>query len=741
MTLRTIVSFFVLLTISFVVEVPGAAQTSLGTIEGILLDPQNQRLPGGTVELAGLGRRTVSDSSGNYRILHVPPGRYTLRAWAAGFEAVTVENVAVSSETVTTQSIFFLRIQPSSTQIDVIGEDVAILKEIPGSAVLLSGEELQGSHSFDANEVLRRVPGVNVREDSGLAGMRLNVGIRGLNPDRSRQILVLEDGIPVALAPYGEPEMYYSPPVDRMRRIEILKGSGSILYGPQTIGGVLNFVTPDPPQRPQGSLELVGGQRGLFIGKATYGGSVGRAGALVSLLRKQGDGFRSLFFDINDLTAKFTVPFGDRQNIGAKLNVYDERSNSTYLGLTQSQFERNPNDNAVPHDRLYIRRYSGSLLHQAVLSNSSLLNTTFFAYTTTRNWRRQDYDRTRAAGRSYLGIFGDESVPGGAVYLGNSTLNRNRSFEVAGVESRLASEHTLFGVRNKLDTGVRYLYERAHDQQIEGNTFTSNGGVIRDDEFRPGRAVSFFVQNRFFLGQSVTLTPGLRVEKYSYDRNIIRARVNGVPTDVNVRGGDEVFSVVPGIGATVEVVEGLTVFSGAHRGFAPPRVKDAIASNGVPVQLDAELSWNYEAGARLASRRGLSAEATFFLLDFENQIIPASQSGGATSSLINAGETTHRGIELQLGADFGKLFGSRSSFLVEGRHTYLPVARFDNGIFGGNRLPYAPENSFSLLLGYRRPFGFGIQLDGTRVSGQFADNRETVTPSANGMVGLIPSYT
>ena len=46
-----------------------------------------------------------------------------------------------------------------------------------------------------------------MREDSGPVGMRLNIGIRGLNPDRSRKVLMLEDGIPIALAPYGEPEM------------------------------------------------------------------------------------------------------------------------------------------------------------------------------------------------------------------------------------------------------------------------------------------------------------------------------------------------------------------------------------------------------------------------------------------------------------------------------------------------------------------------------------------------------
>ena len=717
----------------------GFAQTSLGTLEGIVVDPDGRRLPSAAIELVEIGRRTFSDSEGKYRLDAVPPGQHTLRALADGLRDVQMDGIVVRAGEVTSQTISFTLIQPTSTQIDVIGEDISILKEIPGSAALVTEEQLQVSRPLDANEVLRRLPGVHIREDSGPVGMRLNIGIRGLNPDRSRQVLVLEDGLPVALAPYGEPEMYYSPPIDRMRRVEVLKGSGSILHGPQTIGGVLNFITPDPPAKPQGSLDFVTGQRGLFVGKASYGGSIGRVGGLLTVLRKQGDGFRDLFFDISDVTAKFHVPVAERHTVGIKLNFYDEKSNSTYLGLTQSQFDQNPSGNVVPNDRLFVRRYLGSLYHQAVLSERAVLNTSLFAYTTTRNWRRQDFDRAKVAGRNYLGVFGDESIPGGAVFLRDSNLSRDRSFEVVGLETRLAREHALFGIRGKFDGGARYIYERAHDQQVQGATRDSAGSVIRDDEYRPGRALSLFFQQRLFFGERATVTPGLRLEKYGFERRILRARVGGVPSDVNIRGKDDVFGVIPGLGATFLLTDRVTTFFGVHRGFAPPRVKDAISNSGNSVRLDAELSWNYEVGLRLAPHRGFSTEATFFTLDFENQIIPASQSGGATSSLVNAGETLHRGLELQAGLDVGQLWNWKSSLQVEASYTYLPVASFSNGIFRGNRLPYAPEDSFSLVVSFRHPNWFGIQLDGTFAGNQFADNRQTVAPSANGEIGLIPS--
>jgi Fe(3+) dicitrate transport protein len=204
-------------------------------------------------------------------------GEYSLLVSSDQFEAVRLERVDVGASDAQVE-VRFQSVRSAHVQVDVIGGNPEVaLQEIPGSAFLISRDELEENRPLDANEVLRRVPGVHIREDSGPVGMRLNIGVRGLNPDRSRTLLVLEDGLPLSLAPYGEPEMYYSPPIDRMSRVELLKGSGSILHGPQTIGGVLNFVTPDPPARPQGSLELMGGQRGLFVGQASYGGAHGGA--------------------------------------------------------------------------------------------------------------------------------------------------------------------------------------------------------------------------------------------------------------------------------------------------------------------------------------------------------------------------------------------------------------------------------------------------------------------------------
>ena len=717
------------------------------SIEGTVTDPDGVPVAGTKMEVVGTGLEAWADAYGDYTLQGIAAGTHTVRAISEDFETLELKS-QVGAAGPTRLDIQFTRIRRHTTTIEVVGESEMTLQEIPGSVYLINKEELLYSRPVDANEALRRVPGITLREDSGPMAMRLNVGMRGLNPDRSRKVLMLEDGIPISLAPYGEPEMYYSPPIDRMRRVEVLKGSGQIVHGPQSVGGVVNFVTPDPPAKTHGQLDLEGGQRGFFSGQASLGGSNENqsAGWFVNYLRKQGNGWRDQWFKINDALAKFTLKPNDKHTFGIKGGVYDERSNSTYLGLTLPMYLADPNQNAVPGDDLRAQRYSGSLTHSYVINPRAVWSSTVFGYNTVRNWGRQDWDRSDQ-GRHYLGVAGDPTVAGGAVFLRDSAGNRNREFNVFGAQSGAKVEHELAGIRSSLDFGVRYMYERADDQRIDDEGFRARTGVLRDDEDRFGRAYSAYVQNRFHFGDRVIFTPGVRFENYTQERNILRQRVtqpdgSRVPTSVDIRNERTINKAVPGLGLSFKANELVTLFTGVHRGFAPPRTKIAITDGGESLDLDAELSWNYEAGARFRFNRALHGEATYFRMDFQNQIITAAESGGATTTLVNGGETLHQGFESSLRVNWDQVVDSPLVVYTDVRHMYLGTAEFtNNAVFGGNRVPYAPRNTFTFILGVRQRQGFGFQVDVSHIGDQFGDNRETVTPSNDGTIGRLPAYT
>src|SRR5262245_65397642 len=93
-------------------------------------------------------------------------------------------------------------------EVRVIGDKADALQKIPGSGTLVTAKEIERAQPYDMAEMLRRVPGLNVRQEEG-GGLRLDIGVRGLDPGRARRTLILEDGIPVAINPYAEADLYY----------------------------------------------------------------------------------------------------------------------------------------------------------------------------------------------------------------------------------------------------------------------------------------------------------------------------------------------------------------------------------------------------------------------------------------------------------------------------------------------------------------------------------------------------
>jgi Fe(3+) dicitrate transport protein len=177
-----------------------------------------------------------------------------------------------------------------------------------------------------------------------------------------------------------------------------------------------------------------------------------------------------------------------------------------------------------------------------------------------------------------------------------------------------------------------------------------------------------------------------------------------------------------------------------------------ISQTGGVVDLDAEESWNYEVGLRALPARGLRLDATLFRNDYENQVVPASLAGGPGAALTNGGATLHQGLEVGARLDSGTPTGSRHNLFVRGALTWLPVARFEGTRFSGvpgfpgvsvsgNRLPYAPETLLTASVGYSHPRGVTAQVEAVHVGEQFADDLNSVAPSADGQRGPVPAHT
>ena len=642
-------------------------------------------------------------------------------------------------------------------RVDVIGETLEAVDSVPGSASVITAEELQAQVPISGNEAVRSMPGVHVRDEEG-AGLRPNIGIRGLDPSRGRTLLVLEDGVPIALAPYGEPELYYAPAIERMERVELVKGSGSVLFGPQTIGGVLNLITPRPPEERTITAEVRGGNLGYLFGSASIGDTVGPVGYRLGVMHNRFAGARGLNATWTDVTGQLRFELSPDASLGLKLHFYDELSNATYLGLTTPQFQADPQANFAIHDDLVVRRFAGSATYEHFLGESTLLQTTVYGHNIVRNWNRQDFDRADE-GRDYERVIDGggrditgESYPddGSAVFMRDGMGSRNRSFFIGGIEPRITVDYGIGdAVDNELILGARLHGELTLEQRVNSTVSDPNDVTIRDDEVRRGVAVAGYALNRFmFLDRRLKVSPGLRVESFWNEREILRTRVEGEPTDLDPPrvNQDRTVALIPGLGTSFEITDQATVFAGVHRGFSPPRTKDAVTSDGELLELEAEYSINYELGVRTRVDQWLRAELGGFVLDFSNQIIPPAEAAGATADspggLINEGETTHFGVEADVRFDTAALLDLGFQLPLGVTYTWVHAEFGDawRPTIRGNRLPYAPEHRLSTFLRFVHPTGISAQLNGIFISEQYTDLDNTQEPTTDGLAGKIDPY-
>ena len=627
--------------------------------------------------------------------------------------------------------------------ITVIGDRIR-LDSIPGSADVLDQEVLVESRVFTINEALRKVPGVFARDEEGL-GLRPNLGVRGLNPTRSSKVLLLEDGIPIAYAPYGDNATYYHPPVERFARIEVLKGSGQIAYGPHTVGAVINYITPRVPDDFNGRAVAALGNNGYGELHGQLGDRFGDTGFIAHGTYKETDGARdNMHFEVADVNLKVVHDIDERQAVTLRTSYYDENSQVTYSGLTLAEWQADPYQNPFAHDEMDAQRFGLSATHRFDLSPAVSFTTNAYYTYFNRDWWRQSSNSAQRPN--------DASDPacGGMTNLSTTCGNegRLRQYWTAGLEPRMSVQHGLFGVDNVAEAGVRYHHEDQFRVQANGDTPTArtngtgrNAG-IREDSDRTVDALSGFVQNRFDFGRW-SVTPGVRYEHIEYVRE---------DNLLGTRGESTLDQVVPGIGATVEVAPETVVFAGVHRGFGPPGVADIVNAAGGSVDLDAELSWNYEVGMRANPLAGVSYEAALFRMDFENQIVPASVAGGSGATLTSAGETLQQGLELAGDVSSTAFAEWPVEVFARGSYTWVADAEYVgerySGVAGfttvsvtGNRLPYAPEHLLATTVGARMRFGLEVALEAVYTSAAYTDDLNTVEVIPNGQRGEMPGYT
>lgn len=615
-----------------------------------------------------------------------------------------------------------------------------------GSTSVIDKETLERDHVFTVNEALRKAPGVYVRDEEGL-GLRPNIGIRGQNPFRSTKVLFLEDGIPFNFAPYGDNDIYYHPPIERYDGIEIYKGADLTQFGPQTISGAINYLTPKVPTTPGGFASFTGGNRDYLNGHVRYGGmvddvmGVDAVGGVMDYIHKEGMGNRdNTFATIDDANLKSIIDIDARNRLTLRGDFYHQDEQGASFGMTDAEYRKlgaryNPDKNAsFTNDR-----WATSASYEHSFNNDVSLETSFYWSAYERNWWRQqnEFPTENQCSASYPSYVQDRQngIPVD-MDLCNYNSGRLRNYETWGIAPTLHAKHDLFGIESQLDAGFRAHFENQYRHMIRGSSASardaSNGGQLIENNERFADAYSGFVQNKFIWNEW-TFTPGVRVESVSYERkNLLN----------DTTGQNSLTEILPSFAMTYTPIDEVTLFFGIHRGFAPPRVEDAVYNDtGGSAEIGPELSWNTEFGIRARPVPGVKTELTYFHNDFDALTVLGTVGGGSTP--VAQGKALYEGIELMAHTDFGEVFNWTHNPYAQIAYMWLPTAEtteafrcvtlssgatpascpggYVYGSDAGNRAPYAPESLLTATLGYSHPGGFDAHLEAVFTGEQYAD--------------------
>lgn len=630
------------------------------------------------------------------------------------------------------------------------------LEAVPGSFDVIDDEYLQDRRPISNIERLRTVPGINVVPD-GSMGFDTNIGIRGQDPRRSAKAMIMEDGVPLQLAPYGDPVVHYTTPSQVTSRVEVIKGAGQILYGPQTLGGAVNFVTKPVPRNGEieGSVTSAFGNQDyrLLHGNVGFGNEFG--GVMFDFTQNKGDGiFDDSEFDVKDYRFKGELQVTERQTLGLKLVHTRDRRNQTENYLTIDEYDRDPYSHpTVELDEWEQDRDVVQLSHIFDVNDDFTLRSQAYYTDTFRNGlRASNSGRIDGDGFSSSRLRSCPAAGGGTILASEvddvsicGGRHAPRQYYTWGAETRADFSHNLFGLENDAIVGIRYHRENIHRQQVFAQNpaeredydlaLANNVGDI-EGAYIETRALSYFAQNTFFVGNDWAVTPGFRVED-----------VNQTEFDqFNPADRDNVSytEFLPSFGVAWNGIANTTVFAGVHEGISPARADREFTADGG--RAEPEESTLFELGFRSAYYKGIEVSATLFHNDIDNTVVDLG------TTFENSGESEQQGIELAGRVNFGDIYNTTNNFYISGAYTNLWTAEYEkarNPEDDGNRMQYAPEHLLNLDFGYEHVSGINARIGVQHVSKQFVDDantRDEILDAENperrqGIQGIIPSYT
>ena len=744
------------------------------SVSGNITNEEGEPISDAEVYIRQLERLETSNTNGYFEFKNIPAGKYAVVVFAYEYEVLEKELTVdrnltfdIQLERLQTQNLSEVVLTRKREEVFALKQ----LKKVEGTAIYAGKKSevvlLDGiTGNLAANnprQIYSQVVGLNIY-DNGDAGLQLNIGGRGLNPNRTANFNTRQNGYDISADVLGYPESYYTPPAEALEEIQVVRGAASLQYGTQ-FGGLVNFKFKKPVDTKK--IEWVSRQTlGSYNLKTSFNslsGTVGKLSYYTYFNYKEGNGFRpNSDFNSRNYYMHLGYQFTDRTKLTLETTFLNYLAKQPG-GLTDAQFFEDPtfsNRNRNWFDVDW-KLYSLRLDHQ--FSSKTDFSLILFGL---------------AASRNALGFRTNRVSQPDDPEEPRELLVDN--FENWGAEARVLTRYKLGGSESALLLGSK-IYKTDNNQRQGPGTNASNADFnFADDTFPnyerqsqfnfPNFNLAFFGENIFNISPKFTLTPGFRLEHIKTEsigsyKNIVLDLAGNPLLNEEIEDNrvfDRTFLLL-GLGATYKIqpsVELYGNFSQNYRSVTFSDIRVVNPSFQVDENISDEDGFTADIGARGRVNNVLSYDVSAFGLLYDNRLGEILKSETRTNVL---GEEVETGRIVRFRGNIGTAFmyglesfanwNLKESFFANRQklklNYFLNLALTNSEYLSsdetnveGNQVEFIPAVNIKTGLN----FGYGDLLGSlqyTYLSKQFTDATnapQDINDNQRGIEGEIPAY-
>lgn len=603
--------------------------------------------------------------------------------------------------------------------------------------------------SNNARQIYSQISGLNIYQNDD-AGLQLNIGGRGLDPNRTSNFNTRQNGYDISADVLGYPESYYSPPAELIEEIEIVRGAASLQYGTQ-FGGLVNFKLKEPSFNKEIDIKTRNtiGSNNLYTNYTELSGTKKNLSYLASFNFKSGDGFRpNSEFNSRNYFFQLNYKLNDETNIKAEFTFLDYLAQQGG-GLSDDMFNENPFQSNRSRNWFNINWLLFQTKIKHSFSDNSKLDIQLFGLNAQRDALGYRTNRVSAVDpNSYRDLISGK-------------------FKNYGIETKWLNELNIFSKKMILLLGGKWYSTQNTSNQGPGSTGNGpdfNFYTLENPNYSyqsnysyPNKNLALFSEQIFYLNKKISISPGVR---YEY----IKTRANGNYKKINLDGAGNVIQdqilldnqqskrsfFLFGLGMNYKFNENLELYLNTSQNYRSVTFADISIFNpsySINPEIKDENGTTSDIGFRGTFGDYLSLDFSLFNLLYNDRIgftQKAYKDGSVKSERGNVGDAKITGFESIVELNLDKLiFESDRQFEIS---LFLNVSSINSeyvnsetpGVMG-KKVEFIPSQNYKLggRIGYKNLF---LSLQLTKLGDQFTDASNATLSNLSGVIGKIPGY-